>query len=789
MPQKLASFRTSVDTEVLGRLSSIKAASTPAAARTLINDSLSASTLSLYAAAAQLRSLVDLASNTVTLTWVDSFPSGTRYDIKTQNTDGSFTTVESLAGAGGSNSTLSWSRSLTTTTSYRIDAHIASTTWPLQTPQKQTSVTASVPGAAPDIAVNSAEPATGAVQLSIGNGFNYPSVTWYSDLRLIGTSTTGAGNPITWDTSTETHSAHLIVARIQVTSGSYTEVRRTISVANSKLALNASASGTTGTIHVDVSASSQYGIARVEAAFDGVPQPSLTEPNASSGRYTSSFNVYRFSVNAAAAGSGSHAMVVTAIDKQGARKSVTVSVPIANLPLITLSSPAEGALVSGSLVLTGTSSSDRAGAVTTTASLGDYPFLNTTNANFSGTMSLASMPAGSYTLTVTATDSSKAVTVLQRTVSVTSSAALAFRPNFTIGAGGQLIKADNSNPSLLLYKAQDGSYRVRNTASNTEVTLQGVDAIRHLYNWEMEGGNVFVSSLGSAGMGSNDCVNSCVFMWDTTGKRSNLSNANTHQGIYEQYPRAHGSDVIWINAAGSNPGSFTRYNIASKTFTTIPQPAGANYLVNTEYDFSVDGSGTIVFFFGAQTGGEGASSTFDVYRWSSASNSSTKLSSGGARSIYPQTDGQRVIWQQTPPGNTSGPYALFAQAVSGGAISTLSANAGNFQLRDGLAAWTESTTTQTTGRIPGTTTTVTGLKASTSDNRVFEISTLPSVKLYAVSGGNVIFGEAGKVSVWSATTQRSTLLLETAPSQIMAVGKTVYFLLGSTQVVYKTSLD
>jgi hypothetical protein len=773
----------------LGRLAAIKAAPSIAAARTVVNDSVSVGTLRLYAAAAQLTSMVDLAANTVTLNWVDSFPSGTRYDIKTQNPDDSYTTVESMAGAGGSNNKLSWSRALTTDKTYRIDAHIASATLALQTPQKLTTVSGRIPGAAPEIVVSSDEPASGSVQLSIGNGFTYPSVSWYSDLRLIGTSTTGAGNPVTWNTSTETNSAHLIVAKIQVASDSYTEVRKVISVANSNLALAAQVSGTTGTINVDVSASSQYGIARVEAAFDGAPQPSLIEPNASSGRFSSSFNVYRFSVNAAQAGSGSHTMVVTAIDKQGARKSVTVPVPISNLPLITLSSPADGALVSNTLSLTGTSSSDRPGAVTTTASLGDYQFLSTTNANFTGTMSLASLPAGSYTLTVRATDSSKSVTVLQRTVTVTSSSALAFQPNFTLGTGGQFIKLDNSDPALLLYRAADGSYRVRNTNTQTEVSLQGVDAIRHLYNWEMEGGNVFVSSLGTTGIGSNDCVNSCIFMWDTTGKRSNLSNANTYLGIYEQYPRAHGNDVIWINAAGSNPGSFTRYNTATKTFSKITQPAGANYLINTDYDFAVDASGNIAFFYGAQTGGEGASSTFDVYRWSSATNNSTKLSSGGARSIYPKTDGQRVIWQQTTPGSTSGPFTLLAQAASGGAITTLSSNAGNFQLRDGLAAWTESATTQTTGRFPGTTTTVTGLKASTSDNQIYQLSTVPSVNLYAVSGGNVIFGEAGKVYSWNATTKRSTLLLETAPTQLMAVGKTVYFVMGSTQVVYKISID
>ena len=41
----------------------------------------------------------------------------------------------------------------------------------------------------------------------------------------------------------------------------------------------------------------------------------------------------------------------------------------------------------------------------------------------------------------------------------------------------------------------------------------------------------------------------------------------------------------------------------------------------------------------------------------------------------------------------------------------------------------------------------------------------------------------------NATTQRSTLLLETVPTQLMAVGKTLYFVMGTTQVVYKIAID
>ena len=281
----------------------------------------------------------------------------------------------------------------------------------------------------------------------------------------------------------------------------------------------------------------------------------------------------------------------------------------------------------------------------------------------------------------------------------------------------------------------------------------------------------------------------CIFQWSPSGARTNLSTANPNVGIYEQFPRAHGGNVIWINAAGSNPGTFTRYNVASGSYSKIAQPSGANYLINTEYDFYVDGSGNVVFFYCAQSGGEGVTSTFDVYRWNSTTNTSTKLSSGGARSIYPKTDGQRVVWQQTAT-DTTGNTTLLSQAVAGGAITTLTSSGGSFQVKDGVAAWLETTTTTSTGRYGGTTTTVTALKASTtSGTTASTVSTLAAVNLYAVGGGKVVFGELGKVYSWSADTKTSTLLMETAPTQVTMSGSTMYFVMGAAQAVYKLVLQ
>ena len=84
---------------------------------------------------------------------------------------------------------------------------------------------------------------------------------------------------------------------------------------------------------------------------------------------------------------------------------------------------------------------------------------------------------------------------------------------------------------------------------------------------------------------------------------------------------------------------------------------------------------------------------------------------------------------------------------------------------------------------------VTGLKAISGNGVVSTISSLAGVNLYAVGGGQVVFGEAGKIYSWNASTKKSSLRLETAPGQVMVSASTMYFVMGSTNKVYKLALD
>ena len=744
------------------------------------------------ASTANLTSAVNLATNTVELKWVDTFPTGTTYAIQSTGS-GPASTVSSQAASSTGN-VLSWQQNIATSTTYQVLATVGSQSFTLQTAQGQSTVTATIPTASPGISIapNSAN-LSGNVTLSLDNNFAYPSVTWFVDTTQIGTAT-GAGNPLQWATTGTTNGQHVIFAVINLSSSSSITVRKEVNVINSNLVVNASNSGISGTVLINVSASSNFAISSIEGKLNGVTMGTLTAPNACSKFCSGTNNLYQFSFNASTVGSGNQTFVATAVDAAGAIRSTTLTIAVSNPPGLSLTSPLDGAFINGSgnLSISGTASSDKAGGVTVTAFLGSLPISvsQPTATTFTGTFNLTGLPAGPYTLTVNSKDSTGVTTTKQAAIVVTSSSATAYVPNFTMGTNGQLIAVDSSNPALILYKSSDGSYRVRNTNTNSETILTGASTIPFLYNWAMDGGYVFVEGgwLGLTSTGYTDCPSDCIYMWTPAGVKSNLSNASPNKASYDQYPRAHGGYVIWINWNGPNTGTYTMYNVATGAFTTINQPSGANYMGNTSYDFAVV-NGVVNFFFWAQTGGSGTSSNFDVYQWSSNTNTSTLLSNTGFRSIYPQTDGIRAVWSQGVTSTPNGGLAnLISRSVTGGVNSTLSTSMSTYKVGGGLVAWVEGTSNTNTQGIQ--TTTITGLKVLNANGNTSTISSSPTAVLYGAANGVVVYGMQNKTYTWSATTgQVANQLIDTTPGQVLISGSTMYFTQGNSQAVYKVTLQ
>jgi hypothetical protein len=464
-------------------------------------------------------------------------------------------------------------------------------------------------------------------------------------------------------------------------------------------------------------------------------------------------------------------MVLTATDKAGASKSVTVAVPVSNLPIVSLNTPVDGAFVSGSLQVAGSASSDKSGELRVTASLGDYSLLSTTGTSFGTNFSLAGVIPGSYTLTLRVTDSSNASTVVQRTVTVTS-AALDYPELFTIGVGGQLLAAEGDQ---VLYRAVDGSVRLRHVIAKTEVELAQAASINYANDWQLSEGLVYAYGKGS------DCVLYCIYQWTAGGAISNLSNAKRAAATElidkvqstDLHPVARKGYVVWIGESNW----YTLHHVASGSFTKIPQPAGTSYLGNWNYDFFVGANG-VEFYYWARTGGSDQAAFYDIYRWSASTGSSTRISAGGARAIYPKTDGQTVVWLQSPASSAVGTaISLMSLPVAGGTASEITNSASeSFWLRDGVLGWRE---TGSSGN---------SLKAY-AFGQTSVVSPLNSALLYGAGAGQLVFGEQGKTYSWDAATRTRQLRIDASPNQVWISGQQMYFVMGAAQTVFRLTLD
>ena len=502
----------------------------------------------------------------------------------------------------------------------------------------------------------------------------------------------------------------------------------------------------------------------------------LTQPNACSGRLCDgTFNAYRFPLYGVALGSGSYTVVVSATDGDGSTREVNVPVNVSNPPTLQVAAPADGAIVFGQLQVSGTTATDKAGAVTVTVRIGDVEILNTTQSSFSTAYDITGLTPGNYTVTVRAVDNTNTVTQIQRTVVVASQATLALQPVSTLAAGAQVLAAEGSK---LLIRASDQSLQVRDLVGGTATALQSAGGIQYAAGWQFGG----QGSVVAYGKDAADCVLYCIYRWDAAGTRTNLTNANpfsqaTNIGggwAYDQHPVARDGHVVWVNDKAADTGAITNasgrytvFNVGAGTYTRVGVPTGVNYVGNWSYDFAVVG-GVVRFWFWGQTGGEGVSSTFDIFEWRSDTDTTTRITQAGVRSIYVQTDGVRAAWQQSPlGGNTDSTYTLVQRSLAGGAGTAVASQVSQSQLRDGVLAWLETTPTSRALRAATTAQTTT-------------LSVLSTANLLAVGEGAVVYSEQGKLYLWKASTPAvSSLLLDATPSGVWIAGGHVVFTLGT----------
>lgn len=719
----------------------------------------------------------------VQMAWKDTFPSALSYRLESQAADASWTELDGIPGNHGDGSILTLQRVVASDTTFRVQAVLPTHSVPLQTTEGETTIRVVLPKSTEPLMIllGQSEPVSGTVQLTVSGAPSALSVEWYADLQSIGNSTFAPNFTALWDTGSLTTGTHLVIARVQTSPGSYIELRRTVEVNTPTVTVKVGITGMTirddspyspiyyaGADAVYVIGTSAYGIQSISASLDGQSLGTLTAPNGCLffGPYL--WGVvpaeiiecngpavhYLFPIDTATYRSGIYILTASATDGNGQTATITQTVSFANTPALALTSPSDGQLVYGTLAVAGTVTSDKPGPVTTTATLGSVPILNSQEASFSTTYDLTGIPAGSYTLTVKSTDSGSQIqqwTTIQRTITVVSSPNMVQTPLFTIGSTGEFLAAEGTK---VLYRAADNSVRLRDV-SGSEIILQESAKFLFADTWQVSNGNVFVKAKGQ------DCTMmlNCIYWWKSDGTITNLSSSITSSRDFDMQPVAHFPYVVWTNfwLGQDLPliSTYTVYNVQTGTYQTVEQPVGVTDRLDSPSFYIMDGAVNLYFSVREENS--------SVYYWDSRSGQSVILASRGG---IPKTDGRRVAWHEGP--------SLVVQPVPFGSVQTISSTAQNFILRDGILAWIESSLNAY------------AIKAATVTS-TYTLSSVSTSNLLGVGGGDVVYIQSGKLYAWNPAIG-SHLLLDTAPGFVIITGKTLYWTNGVSQAVYSFAL-
>ena len=255
----------------------------------------------------------------------------------------------------------------------------------------------------------------------------------------VGTEDTSAPYSRTWDTLTAGNGTHSLTAVARDAAGNTTtSAARTVTVGNGggdsqapTVSLTAPANGASvsGSITVTASASDSVGVVGVQFRVDGVNFG--TEDTSSP---------YSRTWDSSTVGNGTHSLTAVARDAAGnsttsAARSVTVSNGDSQAPTVSLTAPASGATVSGSVSVTATAS-DNVGVVGVQFKVDGVNFgTEDTSSPYSRTWDSLTVGNGSHSLTAVARDAAGNITTsAARSVTVSNSTGDTQLPTVSLSA-------------------------------------------------------------------------------------------------------------------------------------------------------------------------------------------------------------------------------------------------------------------------------------------------------------------------------------------------------------------
>jgi hypothetical protein len=672
------------------------------------------------------------ATQEVKISWRDAFDNETGYRVETRGASATWQTAEALPAAPVTGVPYTWARTIDQSATYRVVTDRGDYDVPLERLPGLSELPVDFSAIShPTIGLDQNEPVRETAQVSTVGVATARSVAYFIDGAAIATATTAPDFSVAWDTAGVTDGPHLLLATIELDTAVFVELRRGVDVDNPNVAVGVIEvfENPNGVWRFEATASSDVGIQRVEFFVGSQPIGIATSPSPSgSNHWSILFDTRTLPV-------GTAPLKVVAIDNLGDQAEQRRDILIDNAPILTLSSPADGRIVSahGSLQLRGTVTDDVPGA-RVKAFLGDLLILETTDSAPATDYPLSGFPPREYTITVQVTDSAGHVVVERRSVVLTGTS---FTYQFvdSYPEGTALLATDAGD---LLYRLPNGPVR-RRSATSTDIELEGSAELRPLAftdsqgigSWDMSGN--FVTGVGSS-------TAPTIALYDASGTRQPVPPTSV--------------DV------------FLRSFLEGPWFISGRQPINVTNLLTADV-YTVNGQlfrgsafssapGSEKLFFTRDTAAVGSSTVVDLFAYRLADSSVVQLSGGDARHLFPVADDTRVAWRRVAFSDSLDevPFSLVVAPASNPTSATIkSTTTHRYDVKDGLLVWLEETSNALALQVD-------------DGNSTETIASNASTKLFATSDGQVIFGENGKLYVWSKAGERQ-LLLDALPRQAL----------------------
>jgi hypothetical protein len=706
------------------------------------------------ARSSELNMVLAAQTRELTVSWTDTFAAEKSYKIQRRADSGQWETVQTLAASPDTGSPYSWTEVIDQSAHYRVIARRDGYSVPLEAASGVSEISIDLPAEDMTIELDRPEPLKGVVRLTVTNVGEAESTQYFADLQRFATSTDGPSFPATWDSQTLPDGEHLLIARVEKAPGSFLDLRRAVVLDNPNVAISLRfVQEDAEVFRLIATATAEAGVASVEFFLDGDPVAPVI--------HLSPLRDWWYFLDTHSLPGGPITVKAVATDTAGDSASIEKEFVVDNLPVLQVNSPLVSAIVKDELQVQGTFSDDSAGTELIVY-FGQLEILRTSASPFHVTYSLDGLPAGSYPVTVQARGAENRTTVRRKVVVTTTNHDFELVDSSHFPASASHI----DNGSLLFTKESNGALAVRDAAGH-EVELEAVPGIRG--PMQLNGGRVAMSTVSPA----------AIFLFDATGAARNISDEVSPGGAVEHFTdvELRGSWLAWNSTTGP-----VIYNVDTSEFFEVPLPAGA---VGFTGGFSFSPApGNERLFFSARIDEVGETNFTDTFAYLVADGTTEALSSEGALQSAPQTDGDRVAWSNRgEPYETAPPYQLFAASATNPTTSSMVSedmNTNSFELRDGLLAWTEFGMLVRELKVDDGSTTQTLSSVSSG-----------SPTLYTVADGHVIFGESGKLYVWSAALGR-LLLLETLPASVIQDGGVAFLQmpgqLGERTALYRVEL-